>query len=100
MKISTISQYRDWHKKLKDKKFKVKIRERSKRIKQGNIGIKRSVGKGVSELIFDFGPGYRIYYATKGKWRNGEIILLLGSTKNGQEKAIKKAQDLWKQEKS
>lgn len=46
----------------------------------------------LSELRIDTGPGYRVYYATKGD----EIILLLaGGDKSTQTRDIEKALTLW-----
>ncbi|MEY2892678.1 MAG: hypothetical protein RJA98_2586 [Pseudomonadota bacterium] len=44
--------------------------------------------RGIGECVIDWGPGYRVYLA-----RDGEalIILLGGSTKRGQQKAIEQA---------
>lgn len=49
------------------------------------------VGKGVNELRFFFGPGYRVYFAQKG---NQIMLLLAGGDKTGQDKAIKEAQEM------
>ena len=42
-------------------------------MKFGNFGDSRLVGKGVSELRLDYGPGYRVYYARIDK----QTILIL-----------------------
>lgn len=57
----------------------------------GNFGDAKSVGAGVFELRFDFGPGYRVYYTE----RNGEIVVLLaGGDKSTQKQDIEKAKEL------
>ena len=57
----------------------------------GNVGDAKSVGDGVFELRFDFGPGYRVYYTE----REGEIIVLLaGGDKSSQKQDIEKAKQL------
>jgi hypothetical protein len=52
------------------------------------LGDARSVGDGVSELRFDFGPGYRIYYARRG---NVVVILMCGGNKDSQACDIERA---------
>lgn len=75
-------------------KSQVRIDVRLDRVSLGNFGDRKSVGNGVYELRFFFGPGYRVYYALAGK----QIVLLLaGGEKKGQVKDIKLAQTLWKQ---
>ena len=65
---------------------------RIRRLAEGNSGDVRPVGNGVSELRIDAGPGYRIYYATRGE----ELILLLaGGDKSTQARDIETALALW-----
>jgi putative addiction module killer protein len=51
------------------------------------------VGDGVSELRLDFGPGYRVYFASKGA---SLIVLLAGGDKNSQRRDIERAKALWR----
>ena len=39
---------------------------RLKRVASGNFGVARRVGDGVSELVIDSGPGYRVYFGQDG----------------------------------
>ncbi len=65
---------------------------RIRRLADGNPGDVRPVGNGVSELRIDAGPGYRVYYATRGE----ELILLLaGGDKSTQARDIETALALW-----
>lgn len=59
----------------------------------GNFGHVRSVGEGVHELKIDYGPGYRVYYASSGKTI---VLLLLGGDKASQGKDIGRAKEYWK----
>lgn len=81
-----------WLRGLRDLQGRARIDIRIKRLAQGNPGDVRPVGKGVSELRIDVGPGYRVYYATKGE----ELILLLaGGDKSTQARDIETALALW-----
>jgi putative addiction module killer protein len=51
----------------------------------------KPVGRGVSELRIEFGPGYRIYFARRDKT---VIILLCGGDKSTQMKDIETAKRL------
>jgi len=62
------------------------------RLEEGNFSNVKGVGGGVFERKIDFGPGYRIYFG-----RDGEaiVVLLGGSTKRDQRRAIAAAQERW-----
>ena len=54
----------------------------------GNLGVVKPVGRGVSELRIDVGPGYRVYFVRRRKLL---IVLLCGGDKAGQARDIKLA---------
>ena len=65
-----------------------RIYERIKRIREGNLGDRRSLGGGLYEFRMPFGSGYRMYYFEV----NGEEILLLcGGSKSTQSNDIARA---------
>ena len=81
--------FRAWLKSLKDKVTMVRVERRLDKVEEGHYGDYKSVGKGVYELRFDFGAGYRAYFAEDGK----TIVLLLnGGDKGSQSRDIKTAQ--------
>ena len=92
--MKTIRQtklYIRWFNRLKDNLVKTRIAVRIRRMQLGNVGDAKSVGDGVFELRFGFGPGYRVYYTE----RAGEIIVLLaGGDKSTQKQDIEKAKQL------
>jgi len=82
----------EWLKALRDLRGRARVDMRIRRLADGNPGDVRPVGKGVSELRIDTGPGYRVYYAAKGE----EIIVLLaGGDKSTQARDIETALVLW-----
>jgi len=83
--------FREWIDEL-DFAISARIEARLKRLAFGNFGDAKSVGRGVSELRFNFGSGYRVYFAQSG----GNIVLLLcGGDKGTQAKDIELAQSYW-----
>jgi putative addiction module killer protein/probable addiction module antidote protein len=80
--------FEEWLNNLKDGISRARIRSRLDMVAIGNFGNFRSVGEGVSELRFTFGPGFRVYYAQKDEVI---VILLIGGDKSSQEKDIEKA---------
>ena len=85
-----------WLKSLRDPRAKVRIIARVDRLAVGNPGDVKPVGDGISEMRVDVGPGYRVYYMTRGKLL---IVLLCGGDKSTQAADIKKAKALanqWK----
>ena len=81
----------EWFLKL-DSQTQVRVDVRLDRVSLGNFGDHKSVGEGVYELRFFFGPGYRVYYGLAG---NQVVLLLTGGAKKKQTKDIKTAQKLW-----
>ena len=62
------------------------------RLGQGNFSNVEGVGGGVFEYRVNFGPGYRIYFGKDGETL---VVLLGGSTKKRQQRAIQAAQESW-----
>ena len=58
------------------------------RVEAGNFGGAKYLGDGLSELRFDLGPGYRVYFHRRG---DVVVILLCGGDKRTQDADIKKA---------
>ena len=92
IEVRRTDEFAKWLKRLKDSDAKSRINLRIRRIAlTGNPGDYKPVGDGVYELRIDYGPGYRMYFAKRGK----EIILLLiGGDKSSQQRDIKKAKKL------
>lgn len=92
--IYQTNAFRDWLYRLPDRKARLRIDDRLKRLAAGNAGDSKSVGDNVLELRLHFGPGYRIYYT----WRDGVLIILLtGGDKGTQSRDIAKAKALAKE---
>ena len=83
--------FTEWYDALKDMKTQARIRNRLRRVEAGNLGDCKPVGKGVSELRLDFGPGYRVYFGEVGD----TLILLCGGDKSVQDRDIKRAQEFF-----
>jgi putative addiction module killer protein len=84
-----------WLRDLRDARGRVKILARVQRLEDGNAGDVAPVGDGVSEMRIHFGPGYRVYYVSRG----GEVILLLcGGDKSSQQRDIEAAKKLAREE--
>jgi putative addiction module killer protein len=61
-----------WIDGLRDVRARARILVRIERLSLGNPGDVRPVGQGVSELLIDYGPGYRVYY--KKNWSDNSGI--------------------------
>lgn len=91
IEIRQTDVYFHWFNSLPDRIARARINARIRRLSLGNPGDVKPVGKGVSELRIDHGPGYRIYYA---QWGPNLAILLAGGDKHTQDRNIKIALDL------
>lgn len=88
--VSTIANFDSW---LDGQSADVRemIATRIVRVEAGLLGDHATVGKGVSELRFHSGAGYRVYYTVRERVI---VILLCGGTKRTQKREIKAAQEL------
>ena len=89
--------FNDWLADLKDVRARAIIRARLLKVQMGNLGACKPLRDGVQELRIDYGPGYRAYLSRQGPVL---VLLLCGSDKSGQDRAIKQAIDYlndWKQ---
>ena len=85
--------FKKWYERL-DASVRARIFLRFERIEYyGDWGsFKMLRGKGVlSELKFNFGPGYRVYCRPSG----GGLLILLGGDKSSQRRDIKFAQEYY-----
>lgn len=82
---------------LKDRRARALILARLARVQAGNFGDCRPLREGVQELRVDHGPGCRVYLSRQGA---ALVLLLCGSDKGGQDRAIGRAIEYlkdWKQ---
>ena len=91
--LQSTDVFDDWLRALQDRKGRARILARLESVQLGNLGDVKSVGAGVREMRIHFGPGYRIYFAQKGKI---VLLLLCGGDKSTQARDIAKAQRLLK----
>ncbi len=83
--------FANWFRRLRDPTARARITARIRRVSLGNFGDVKPVGEGVSEMRIDYGPGYRIYFVTRGKEL---VVLLAGGDKRTQQRDITAAQAL------
>ena len=87
----------EWLKTL-DKPFRTRIQDRLTRIEQDdNFGDFKKIDSELSELRFNFGSGYRIYYT---EINNIVVLLLNAGDKKLQSNGILKAKEyltIWRQ---
>jgi putative addiction module killer protein len=89
--IEQTDEYELWFAELRDENARARIDMRVKRLSMGNPGDVKPVGRGVSEMRIDYGPGYRVYFMRK---RELIFVLLAGGNKRTQARDIMLAIDL------
>lgn len=95
MEIRRTGTFDTWLRALRDERALVRIVRRLDRLAGGNMGDVKPVGRGVSEMRVDYGPGYRIYFTHRGQ----EIIVLLCcGDKGSQDRDIRAARALVEEE--
>lgn len=88
LEVLKSATFETWFSGLRDGEAQARINARIRRLSLGNPGDVKPVGSGVSELRIDHGPGYRVYYAQRGK---ALVLLLCGGDKRTQDADIKRA---------
>lgn len=88
LEIRKSAEFAAWLDGLRDVRGRARILARIERLAAGNPGDVKPVGEGVSELRIDCGPGYRVYFAKKGRT---VVVLLAGGDKTTQATDIKTA---------
>ncbi len=89
--------FTQWLDELADRQGRATIKARLLRVEAGNLGDCKPLRGGVLQLRIDIGPGYRVYLSRQGPVL---VLLLCGSDKGGQDRAIKQAIEYlndWKQ---
>jgi putative addiction module killer protein len=80
-----------WFAGLRDQQARARIRVRIDRLSLGNPGDVKPVGSSVSEMRIKYGPGYRLYFVSRG---TTVVILLCGGDKRSQDRDIAQAIEL------
>ena len=88
IEVRQTDRFRHWLAGLRDERARARILKRLDRAQAGNLGDVAPVGEGVSELRIFYGPGYRVYFAQRGKEL---IVLLCGGDKSTQDADIAEA---------
>lgn len=89
--VSQSETFKRWLEGLRDGAARARINVRIRRAQLGNLGDTCGVGKGVSELRIDYGPGYRVYFTQRDQVL---ILLLCGGDKKSQAADIRRAQKM------
>jgi putative addiction module killer protein len=89
--ITTTNVFDKWLAGIRDLTFRARIISRFDRIQLGNFGDHKSLGDGLFELRFFFGPGFRAYYTVK---ESKVVFLLCGGDKSSQSKDIEQAKSI------
>ena len=83
-----------WLGRLRDRQAVNRIVARLLAAEDGHLGDVRHVGDGVSEMRIQYGPGYRIYFITRG---TELIVLLCGGAKDSQRRDIERGKRMARQ---
>jgi putative addiction module killer protein len=82
--------FAEWLYALSNQDAAARVQVRLDRLRLGNFGDARSLGKGLSELRIDAGPGYRVYFTVESK---SVVVLFCGGDKTTQQTDIRRARE-------
>lgn len=66
VKVVTSATFDRWPHKLKDRRAVARVLFRIDLLTAGNPGDVKPVGRGISELRINYGPGCRVYFLPEG----------------------------------
>jgi putative addiction module killer protein len=89
--LQSTDVFDEWLRNLQDRKGRARILARLESARLGNLGDVKSVGEGVREMRVHFGPGYRLYFAQRGRVL---LLLLCGGDKSTQTRDIARARHI------
>ncbi len=87
LQVLQTEAFERWFDNLRDRNARARILARIRRLQLGNPGDFKPVGRGISEMRIDHGPGYRVYFVR----RQQSVVLLVGGNKNTQNRDIDRA---------
>jgi len=90
MKVYKGGSFEKWFRKM-DANGAVKVMSSMKKVQAGNMAECKPLQGGVSEVRNHSGPGYRVYYGMD----QGNMVILGGSLKKDQDRAISAAVRSW-----
>ena len=88
IELLVLPSFDTWFESLRDRIARKRIVARLARLANGNAGDVRAIGEGVSEMRIDHGPGYRVYFVSRGA---ALVVVLGGGDKSSQRADIANA---------
>jgi len=95
--IMVTEVFLEWVRRLEDPQGRARVLARLDRLRFGNPGDVKPVGRGISESRIHSGPGYRIYFMARGR---SVVVVLCGGDKSSQRRDIATARriaDEWEE---
>lgn len=86
LELRKTERFARWLDGLLDLRARARVQARLDRLAEGNPRDVKPIGEGVSELRIDYGPGYRVYFKSRGRT---VVILLAGGDKRTQSQDVK-----------
>jgi putative addiction module killer protein len=83
--IMVTEAFVEWVDNLRDLQGRARVLARLDRLRFGNPGDAKPVGRGISESRIHSGPGYRIYFVERGR---SVVVVLCGGDKSSQRRDI------------
>ncbi len=93
VEVRLTDEFEAWLSGIKDKKTRIRLVKRLRKVEGGNLGDVKPVGDRVMEMREHFGPGWRMYYVPHG---DVLVMMLGGGDKDSQTSDIAAAKKLAK----